>query len=103
MQGMRQALAQHLHRQVALITHQLDILICGKDSQHLAGLSCDHVSPLLHSMPVPVRQNSLRHAVHVDPVLRVICPDSNPHVTGVNDTIPMAYSVAVWTHHCSGP
>ena len=39
-QGMRQELAQHLHRQVALISHQLDILICGKDSQSLAGQSC---------------------------------------------------------------
>ena len=38
-QGMRRELAQHLHRQVALVTQQLDILICGKDSQNIAGQS----------------------------------------------------------------
>ena len=44
MQGMQQELAQHLHCQLALISHQLDILICGKESQGLAGQSSSSAS-----------------------------------------------------------
>jgi len=48
-QGIRQELARHLHRQVAEISHQLDILICGKQQHSLTGESC---LPLLFSFTI---------------------------------------------------